>query len=114
MEGQGDHGDQRRGHDERACPLHQGGGSGAARAQCDDEGRHPMTRREFITLLGGAAAWPLAARAQQTGKLPTVGVLGTTTPSIMSQWAAAFVGRLRALGWLEGRTCKIEYGWAGR
>src|SRR5262249_47768062 len=99
-------------HDERACPLHQGGGSGAARAQCDDEGRHPMRRRRFITLLGGAAAWPLATRAQQAGKLPTVGFLGTTTPSIMSQWTAAFVGRMRELGWIEGRTIKIEYGWA--
>jgi ABC-type uncharacterized transport system substrate-binding protein len=72
-----------------------------------------MKRRRFITLLGGAAvAWPLAARAQQAGKLPTVGFLGTTTPSIMSQWTAAFVGRLRELGWIEGRTIKIEYGWA--
>jgi ABC-type uncharacterized transport system substrate-binding protein len=72
-----------------------------------------MNRREFITLLGGAAAaWPLAARAQQAGKLPTVGFLGTTSPSIMSQWTAAFVGRLRELGWIEGRTIKIEYRWA--
>jgi putative tryptophan/tyrosine transport system substrate-binding protein len=72
-----------------------------------------IKRREFIMLLGGAAAaWPLAARAQQAGKLPTVGFLGTTTPSIMSQWTATFVGRLRELGWIEGRTIKIEYGWA--
>jgi ABC-type uncharacterized transport system substrate-binding protein len=71
-----------------------------------------MNRREFITLLGGAAAWPLAARAQKAGKLPTVGFLGTTSPSIMSQWTAAFVGRLRELGWIEGRTIKIEYRWA--
>ena len=69
-------------------------------------------RREFVTLLGGAAAWPLAAQAQQEGKLPTVGFLGTTTPSIMSQWTAAFVGRLRELGWIEGRSIKIEYRWA--
>ncbi len=71
-----------------------------------------MRRGEFITLLGGAAAWPLAARAQQAGKLPTVGFLGTTTPSIMSQWTAAFVGRLRELGWIEGRNIAIEYRWA--
>jgi putative tryptophan/tyrosine transport system substrate-binding protein len=72
-----------------------------------------MKRREFISLLGGAAVpWPLTARAQQAGKLPTVGFLGTTTPSIMSQWTAAFVGRLRELGWIEGRTIKIEYRWA--
>ena len=71
-----------------------------------------MKRREFIMLLGGAAAaWPLAARAQQAG-LPTVGFLGTTSPSIMSQWTAAFVGRLRELGWIEGRTIKIEDRWA--
>jgi hypothetical protein len=38
--------------------------------------------------------------------------LGSTTPSIMSQWTAAFVGRLRELGWIEGRTIKIEYRWA--
>jgi putative ABC transport system substrate-binding protein len=71
-----------------------------------------MRRRTFITLLGGTAAWPLAARAQQAGKLPTVGFLGTTTPSIMSQWTAAFVGRLRELGWIEGRNIAIEYRWA--
>ena len=72
-----------------------------------------MKRREFITLLGGAAvAWPLAARAQQAGNLPIVAFLGTTTPSIMNQWTAAFVGRLRELGWIEGRTIKIEYRWA--
>src|SRR5262245_42830485 len=72
-----------------------------------------IRRRKFLALLGGAAvAWPPAARAQQAGKLPTVGFLGTTTPSIMSQWTAAFVGRMRELGWIEGRTIKIEYGWA--
>jgi putative ABC transport system substrate-binding protein len=72
-----------------------------------------VKRREFITLLGGAAAaWPLAARAQQAGKLPTVGFLGSSTPSAMSQWVAAFVQRLRDLGWIEGRTIAIEYRWA--
>ena len=70
-------------------------------------------RREFITLLGGAAAaWPLAARAQQAGKLPTIGFLGTSTPSAWGQWIAAFVQRLRELGWIEGRTVAIEYRWA--
>ena len=72
-----------------------------------------IRRRTFLAALGGsAAAWPLGARAQQTGKLPTVGFLGTTSPSIMGQWTAAFVGRLRELGWIEGRTIKIEYRWA--
>jgi putative ABC transport system substrate-binding protein len=72
-----------------------------------------MKRRTFITLLGGAAlAWPLAARAQQAGKLPTIGFLGTSTPADLSQRTAAFVQRLRELGWIEGRTIAIEYRWA--
>jgi putative ABC transport system substrate-binding protein len=71
-----------------------------------------MRRREFITLLGGtAAAWPLAARAQQVGKLPTIGFLGPLSQSAMSPWTAAFVQRLRELGWIEGRTVAIEYRW---
>jgi putative ABC transport system substrate-binding protein len=61
-----------------------------------------VKRREFITLLGCAAAWPLAARAQQPGKLPTVGYMGAATPATQGQWAAAFVQRLRELGWIEG------------
>src|SRR6516225_7785963 len=71
-----------------------------------------MRRRNFLTLVGGAAAWPLAARGQQPGKLPTIGFLGSATPSSMSQWTAAFVQRLRELGWIEGRTVAIEYRWA--
>jgi putative ABC transport system substrate-binding protein len=71
-----------------------------------------MRRRNFITLLGGAAAWPLAARAQQTAKPPTVGVLGPGTPSSYGQWVATFVRRLHELGWIEGRTVTIEYRWA--
>jgi putative tryptophan/tyrosine transport system substrate-binding protein len=72
-----------------------------------------VKRRAFITLLGGAAAaWPLAARAQQPTKLPTIGFLGTTTLSAMSEWVAAFVQRLRELGWIEGRNIAIEYRWA--
>jgi putative tryptophan/tyrosine transport system substrate-binding protein len=71
-----------------------------------------VKRREFITLLGGAATWPLAARAQQAGKLPTIGFLGSSTPAAMGQWVVAFVQRLRDLGWIEGRTVAIEYRWA--
>jgi putative tryptophan/tyrosine transport system substrate-binding protein len=70
-------------------------------------------RREFITLLGGAAAaWPIAARAQQSGKLATIGFLGGATASAWSNWSSAFVQRLRELGWSEGRTVLIEYRWA--
>ena len=71
-----------------------------------------MRRRQFITLLGGAAAWPLAARAQQARKLPIIGFLGPTTPAAQSQWVIAFLQRLRELGWVEGRTFAIEYRWA--
>jgi len=68
-------------------------------------------RREFITLLGGAAAWPLAASAQQSG-VRTIGFLGQSTRSAASEWTAAFVQRLRELGWTENRTITIEYRWA--
>jgi putative ABC transport system substrate-binding protein len=72
-----------------------------------------MKRREFITLLGGAAVtWPLAARAQQPGKVPTIGFLGANAPTALMQWTAAFVQRLRELGWSEGRDVAIEYRWA--
>jgi putative tryptophan/tyrosine transport system substrate-binding protein len=58
-----------------------------------------MKRREFITLLGGAtAAWPLAVRAQQSAKQPTIGYLGSSTALTQSQWTAAFTKRLRELG----------------
>jgi putative ABC transport system substrate-binding protein len=67
-------------------------------------------RREFISLLGGAAAgWPLAARAQQPAKLPTIGFLGPNTPSLDSRRVGAFVQRLRELGWIEGRNVATEY-----
>jgi putative ABC transport system substrate-binding protein len=67
-------------------------------------------------LLGGAAAasaaWPLAVSAQQPGKLPTIGFLGTTTAAAQNQWIAAFMQRLRELGWIEGRTVAVEIRWA--
>jgi putative ABC transport system substrate-binding protein len=75
-----------------------------------------VTRRAFITLLGAAAAesigWPLVARAQQPDKLPTIGFLGSSTPSTWKPWVAAFVQRLHELGWIEGRTVALEYRWA--
>ena len=67
-----------------------------------------MKRREFITLLGGAAAaWPLAALAQQTGKLPLIGVLVSASPP--HPFAAAFWRGLHALGYSEGRNIKVEF-----
>ncbi len=69
-------------------------------------------RRDFISLLGVAAAsWPLAGRAEQPGKLPTIGFLGAN-PSIESHRVAAFVQRLRELAWFDGRNVAIEYRWA--
>jgi ABC-type uncharacterized transport system substrate-binding protein len=70
-------------------------------------------RREFLATLGGAAAaWPFTARAQQAGRLPTIGLLGAGTPSAWSPWLAAFAQRLHELGWSEGRTIAIKYRWA--
>src|SRR5215510_13766750 len=70
-----------------------------------------MRRRDFVTLAGGAAVWPIAAHAQQAGKLPTIGFLGASA-SGFAPWAAAFVARLHELGWVEGRTIAIEYRWS--
>jgi ABC-type uncharacterized transport system substrate-binding protein len=71
-----------------------------------------MRRRNFIALLSGAAAvWPLAARTQQAGKLPTIGFLGATTPAAGGQLLAAFVQRMRELGWVDGRNLAIEIRW---
>jgi putative ABC transport system substrate-binding protein len=72
-----------------------------------------MKRRSFIKLaVAGGVAWPWAARGQQPAKLPTIGVSDASTPSTEGQWVAAFVQRLRELGWVEGRTIAIEYRWA--
>jgi putative tryptophan/tyrosine transport system substrate-binding protein len=69
-------------------------------------------RRKFIAAFGGAAVgWPLAVRAQQAGKLPIIGFLGADA-SAFSPWTAAFVARLRELGWIEGSTIVIEYRWS--
>jgi putative ABC transport system substrate-binding protein len=69
-----------------------------------------MRRRTFISLVGGAAAWPFAAWGQQAGKLPTIGYLGVSTSG--GRRLAAFVQRLHELGWVEGRAVSIEYRWA--
>jgi putative ABC transport system substrate-binding protein len=72
-----------------------------------------MRRRAFISLLGGAAAaWPLAARGQQSAKLPAIGYLDPNTRSVDGPRIDAFLQRLRELGWLDGRTMAIEYRWA--
>jgi putative ABC transport system substrate-binding protein len=71
-----------------------------------------VRRREFITLLGGAAvAWPLATRAQQPGKLPTIGILGSGSAA-WSHLLSALMQRLRELGYIENRTFTVEYRWS--
>jgi putative ABC transport system substrate-binding protein len=70
-----------------------------------------MRRRQFITLIGGAAALPLAARAQQT-KIPTIGFMSVSTPTAWSRFVSAFEQRLVELNWINGRTVAIEYRWA--
>ena len=71
-----------------------------------------MKRRKFIALLcSGVAGWPLAARAQQAAKLPTIGFLGANNASFAMASIDAFVQRLRELGWIENRTVVIEYRW---
>ena len=71
-----------------------------------------MQRRDFIALFGVAAAWPVMATEQQTAKLPTLGFLGSSNPSAMRPWIAAFVQRLVELGWADGRTLAIDYRFA--
>jgi len=71
-----------------------------------------MKRREFITLLGGAAAWPLGARAQQADRRRIIAILGDDA-SVWNPWTASLVGRLRELGWIEDRNVAFEYRWSG-
>src|SRR6516164_3368595 len=113
MQRKRDHGAQRTRDDERTSPLHQSGRSGAARPQRVGEGGHPMTRREFITLLGGAAAgWPLAARAQQE-RMRRIGVLmpGAADDPEFQARITAFLQGLAQLGWLDGRNVRIDTRW---
>jgi putative tryptophan/tyrosine transport system substrate-binding protein len=72
-----------------------------------------MRRREFISLLGGAAAaWPLAARAQQAGKVPRIGFLGAASPSTFASRLEGIRLGLRDFGYVEGRNITVEYRWA--
>src|SRR4051794_38043272 len=71
----------------------------------------PMRRREFITLIGGAVAWPVAARAQQ-GRLPVIGFRNTASPAAWAHLVAAFHEGLNALGYVEHRSVGLEYRWA--
>src|ERR1700732_3888353 len=75
-----------------------------------------MKRREFITLLGGAAAaWPLKARAQQSERVRRIGVLMHVAESapVYQDWVGSFRDALAKLGWIEGRNLRINYCWAG-
>ena len=71
-----------------------------------------MKRREFVTLLAGTAAWPLAARAQQPGKLPTIGFLHRASPETSEEGVRAFRQGLSDAGFVEGRNVAIEFRWA--
>ena len=71
-----------------------------------------MRRREFITALGGAAAWPLAAHARQPTKVHTIGFLDPNAAMLEGPRVKAFLQRLSELGWVEGRNIAIEYRYA--
>ena len=74
-----------------------------------------MRRRDFITLLGGAAAWPLAARAQQGDRVRRVGVLigGDETDPVWKPRLSAFTQALADLGWTDGRNVRMDLRWGG-
>jgi putative ABC transport system substrate-binding protein len=74
-----------------------------------------MNRRKFIAGLGGAAAWPLAARAQQGGRVRRIGVLmtGDENDPVWKPRLSAFTQALAGLGWTDGRNLRIDLRWAG-
>jgi putative tryptophan/tyrosine transport system substrate-binding protein len=76
-------------------------------------GRGDLKRREFVTLLGGAAAWPLAVRAQQRERMRRIGVLMSATPDDPYQitYLSAFMQGLQERGWTIGRNVRIDYRW---
>ena len=71
-----------------------------------------MQRREFLTIIGGAATWPLCARAQQQGKISRAGYLGISSPSLEPHYVEAFRQKLRELGHIDGESVAIVYRWA--
>src|SRR5262245_13478404 len=92
------------------CSLPPLGRADSARARPRRRGDR-MKRRAFITLLGGAAAWPLAAGAQQSS-MRRIGFLGPLSEQTQLQWTTAFLKGLRDHGWIEGTTISIDYRWA--
>src|SRR5262249_43547377 len=74
--------------------------------------RDRVNRRDFISLLGSAAAWPLAARAQQSGPMPVIGYLSGGAPGPFATNVAAFREGLKDAGYVEGQNVKVEYRWA--
>jgi putative ABC transport system substrate-binding protein len=71
-----------------------------------------ILRREFIMLLGGAAVWPLAARAQQGDRVRRIGVLMPSDDPVMNTFVSAFTQALANLGWTDGRNVRIDLRWA--
>src|SRR5215472_11376466 len=103
----------------RVMPSARGGSAAAASTKPELAGANAggssmsnMRRREFITLLGGAAAWPLTARAQQKA-MPTIGFLGAATLSAWRPWVGALVQRLHELGWVDRYRISLGRGTRG-